>query len=376
VFEDLRFETLICDSPRPRIARLTLNRPQAMNAYTFAMCEELQRAIAAFRDDDDLIALILTGAGNRAFCTGGDIGGSDEANRARIAAAPMGRGRAMRDGMQAVVLALTQLDKPSVAMIRGYAVAGGLALALACDFRFAADTARLGDTSNKVGLLPDEGGAWLFPRAMGLDRALKMTLLHEIYDAGTALNLGLVTEIVAEADLEARTLDFCAALAAKAPLAMRLTKMMMARSGDVTLAQSMIDAQLAVHIANPSADVFEGVAAFREKRKPKFSGRQLASPKVMRRALLVQAARCMQRGGCSDHPDRHRHHHQVFGQRNKAQRHIAAAADTGAFQLALVDVNGLEDGDSADAADNQRDRHRQPRQCSGDHQNTGSRFGE
>jgi 2-(1,2-epoxy-1,2-dihydrophenyl)acetyl-CoA isomerase len=273
MFQDLRFETLICDVPRPRVARITLNRPQAMNAYTFAMCGELQSAIAAFRDDDELLVLILTGAGKRAFCTGGDIGGSDEAHRDAVAAAPMGRGREMRDGMQAVVLALTQLDKPAIAMIRGYAVAGGLALALACDFRFAAESARLGDTSTKIGLLPDEGGAWLFPRAMGHDRAMKMSLLHEVYDAGTAMNLGLVTEIVADADLEARTFAFCDALAAKAPLAVRLTKMMMSRAGDITLAQSMLDAQLAVHIANPSEDVREGVAAFREKRSPKFSGR-------------------------------------------------------------------------------------------------------
>src|SRR5439155_405011 len=145
------------------LARIAPNRPQAMNAYTFALCGELQAAIAAFRDEDELTVLILTGAGNRAFCTGGDIGGSDEAHRAAVAAAPMGRGREMRDGMQAAVLALTKLDKPSIAMIRGFAVAGGLALALACNFRFAAQSARLGDTSNKVGLLPDEGGAWLFP---------------------------------------------------------------------------------------------------------------------------------------------------------------------------------------------------------------------
>jgi enoyl-CoA hydratase/carnithine racemase len=273
MFQDLRFETLICDVPRPRVARIAMNRPQAMNAYTFAMCGELQAAISAFRDDDELLALILTGAGERAFCTGGDIGGSDQAHREAVAAAPMGRGREMREGMQAVVLALTQLDKPVVAMIRGYAVAGGLALALACDFRFAAVSARLGDTSNKVGLLPDEGGAWLFPRAMGLDRALKMTLLHEVYDAATAMRLGLVTEVFPDADLEARTFAFCDALAAKAPLAVRLTKMMMSRAGDVTLAQSMMDAQLAVHIATPSEDVCEGITAFREKRAPRFSGR-------------------------------------------------------------------------------------------------------
>ena len=101
--------------------------------------------------------------------------------------------------MQAVVLALRRLDKPSVAMVRGYAVAGGL-----CPGRWPATSAsrgppaKLGDTSTKFGLLPDEGGAWLFPRAMGLDRALKMSLLNEIYDAQTAERLGLVTEVAAD----------------------------------------------------------------------------------------------------------------------------------------------------------------------------------
>jgi enoyl-CoA hydratase/carnithine racemase len=254
------------------VARIILNRPQAMNAYTGLMCEELLAAIALYRDDDELRALILTGAGERAFCTGGDIGGGGEEPR-RVATAPMGHGREMRDGMQAVVLALRRLDKPSLAMIRGYAVAGGLALALGCDFRFAGGSARLGDTSNKVGLLPDEGGAWLFPRVMGLDKALKMTLLHEVYDAETAMRLGLLTEVVADADLEERALAFCESLAAKAPLAVRLTKMMMLKACEVGLEASMVDAQMAVMVTNPSQDVREGLAAFRQKRAPKFEGR-------------------------------------------------------------------------------------------------------
>ncbi len=266
-------ETLICDRPAPGVARITLNRPGTMNAYSFTMCRELLAAIAAYRDDDDLRALILTGAGERAFCTGGDLSGGAPEHSRRVASMPMGHGREMREGMQAVVAALRKLDKPSVAMIRGYAVAGGLTLALACDIRVAAASAKLGDTSGKAGLLPDEGGAWLFPQAMGLDRALKMTWLHEIYDAPSAERLGLVTEVVADAELEARTLALCEALAAKAPLAVRLVKMMMAGAMETSLEASFADAQMAVMIANPSADVREGIAAFREKRTPKFSGR-------------------------------------------------------------------------------------------------------
>jgi 2-(1,2-epoxy-1,2-dihydrophenyl)acetyl-CoA isomerase len=174
--------------------------------------------------------------------------------------------------MQAVLALLKRIDKPSVAMIQGFAVAGGLALALACDFRFAGPDARLGDTSGRFGLLPDEGGAWLFPRVMGYDRALKMSLLHEIYDARTAFELGLITELV-EGDLEARTLEFAETLAAKAPLAVRMVKTMMTRALEGTFESSLGDAQLAVMITNPSQDVREGGLAFREKRAPKFEGR-------------------------------------------------------------------------------------------------------
>jgi enoyl-CoA hydratase/carnithine racemase len=273
VFERTDYETIQCDQPRPGIGRIVLNRPAQMNAYTFGTTQELLAAIAAYRDDDALKCLLITGAGERAFCTGGDLSGAEPEHRRQVHTQPMGHGREMREGMQAVVLALRKLDKPSVAMVRGYAVAGGLALALACDLRIAGESAKLGDTSNKVGLLPDEGGAWLFPRAMGLDRALKMTLLSEIYPAAEAERLGLVTEVVADADLETRTLAVCEALAAKAPLTVRLTKMMLGRAADVSLEDSLASAQMAVMIANPSEDVKEGVRAFFEKRPPVFKGR-------------------------------------------------------------------------------------------------------
>ena len=269
---DTVYETIICDTPRPGVARITLTREKQMNAYSWRMTQELQAALAVYRDEDDLRALIVTGAGGRAFCTGGDISGADPEHGRKVRGQPWGSGREMRDGMQAVLALLRQIDKPSVAMIRGFAVAGGLALACACDFRFADATARLGDTSNRFGLLPDEGGAWLFPRIMGYDRALKMTLMHEIYDAQTALGLGLITEFV-EGDLEARTLEFCEALAAKAPLAVRMSKTMMRRALEATFESSLEDAQLAVMITNPSQDVREGGLAFREKRAPKFEGR-------------------------------------------------------------------------------------------------------
>ena len=265
-FRDIRFERL-----GAQIVRATLARPKQMNAYTTRMCEELVQAIETYLRDDALRVLILTGEG-RGFCAGGDVSGADAAHDA-LMTSQLSHAREMRDGMHRVVQALHRLDKPTIAMINGPAVAGGLTLALSCDFRIAADTAKLGDTSGKFGLLPDEGGAWLFPRAMGLDRALKMTLLAEVYDAKTAHELGLVTEVVPAAELEARTMAFAEALAAQAPLAVRLAKAMMMRGLTTTLDHSLADAALSVMVSNPSQDVREGVKAFFEKRAPKFEGR-------------------------------------------------------------------------------------------------------
>ncbi len=272
MFATESFDTLRCDVPRAGVARVTLSRPKQMNAYTWDMTQELQKAVSAFRDDDDFLVLMLRGEGDRAFCAGGDIGGHEPEHRARVRAAPMGSGREMRDGMQQVLFSLRNMDKPTVAMIQGYAVAGGLALALACDFRLGGPDAKLGDTSNRFGLLPDEGGAWLFPHVMGYDRALKMILFHEIYDAETAYRLGLLTEVVHQ-KLEERTLEFCETLAAKAPLAVRMTKMMVSRAMESTFHSSLGDAQWAVMVSNPTEDAQEAQRAFREKRAPKFKGR-------------------------------------------------------------------------------------------------------
>lgn len=265
------FHDILYDVPEPSIGRVTLNRPKHLNAYTDRMCRELVSALDAYMDDDALRVLILTGAG-RGFCSGGDVSGEDREGL-DYRHMQMGHGHQMRSGMHRVIAALHRMDKPVVAMINGAAVAGGLTLAAACDVRIASDAAKLGDTSGRFGLLPDEGGAWFFPRLMGLDRALKMTLLHEVYPAEEALKLGLVTEVVPAANLETRTFEFARALAAKAPLAVRLAKSMMRAGLSMPLEQSLNDAALSVMISNPAQDVREGISAFFEKRAPKFEGR-------------------------------------------------------------------------------------------------------
>ncbi len=251
------------------IARITLNRPERLGAYTPQMCVEILDALRRVRLDDAIRVLVITGTG-RGFCTGGDI--SADAGFDDHTIHQIGRARELREDSHAVVTALHKLDKPVVCAVNGVAVNGGLAFALSCDIRIVAGSARLGDTSARAGLLPDEGGAWLYPRTMGYDKAFRMVTLSEIYDAQTAHSLGLATEVVADDELEARTLDVARVLAAGAPLALRAVKLMMRRALESTLEASLGDAQQAVLWVGPSADAAEGKAAFLAKRPPKFTG--------------------------------------------------------------------------------------------------------
>jgi 2-(1,2-epoxy-1,2-dihydrophenyl)acetyl-CoA isomerase len=266
----MTYKTVIYEEIAPHVVQLVLNRPEKMNAYNHQLCSDLLACLHDFQVKDEHRVLILTGEG-RGFCSGGDISGPDD-HHADFMNRQLGHGREMIEGMQNVVLQLTRLDKPVIAAINGPAVAGGLALALACDFRMASENAKLGDTSGKMALLPDEGGAWLFPHVMGYERAFKMTLLNEVYTAQEALQLGLVMEVVETEGLQAHALAFAKALATRAPLAVRLAKQMMRRAAHLTLEQSQGDAALAVEIANSAEDVREGIKAFFEKREPTFKG--------------------------------------------------------------------------------------------------------
>jgi len=251
------------------IARITINRPQRLGAYTPRMCAEILDALRTVRLDDAIRVLVLTGTG-RGFCTGGDI--SPDAGFSDALDHQIGRARELREDAHAVITALHKLDKPVICAINGIAVNGGLAFALVSDIRVVAASARLGDTSARSGLLPDEGGAWLFPRTMGYDKAFRMVALSEIYDAHTARTLGLATEVVSDDDLQSRALDMAQRLAAGAPLALRAVKLMMRRAMESTLDSSLGDAQQAVLWVGPSADAEEGQAAFLAKRPPKFTG--------------------------------------------------------------------------------------------------------
>src|ERR1044071_3461012 len=182
-----------------RVATITLNRPAKLNAYSEVMVHEIIAALSDARDDSDARAVIITGAG-RGFCSGGDIS-RDFEYPARYRGHRMEAMLEMRENLHQLVILLRRSAKPTVAAITGAAVSGGLTLALCCDFRIGAERAKLGDTSLKFALIPDEGGAYLFPRFMGLENALKMSLFSEVYSARKAKELGLVTEVVKDEEL-------------------------------------------------------------------------------------------------------------------------------------------------------------------------------
>jgi len=253
------------------VATVTLNRPKKLNAYSEVMVHEILTALGDARDDDEIRAVILTGAG-RGFCSGGDIG-KDFQYPTRYRGHRMESMLEMRENMHELVKFLQRFDKPTIAAVNGAAVAGGLTLALSCDFRIAAESARLGDTSLKFALIPDEGGAYLFPRFLGLEKALKMSLLSEVYPARQALELGLVTEVVPDDELMSRAREWAEKLAAGPPIAIRITKRMMYKQLTMNLENALEDAALGTMVANYTEDVKEGTAAFHEKRKPDFKGR-------------------------------------------------------------------------------------------------------
>ncbi len=266
----MEFREIIC-AKENRVATITLNRPAKLNAYSEVMVHEIIAALGDARDDDDVRAIIITGAG-RGFCSGGDIA-QDFQYPTRYRGHRMEAMLEMRENMHQLVTLLRRFDKPTIAAVNGPAVAGGLTLALCCDFRIAAESARLGDTSLKFSLIPDEGGAYLFPKYMGLQNALKMSLFSEVYPARQAKELGLVTEVVPDAELMATAQAWAATLADGPPIAIRITKRMMYKQQTMELENALEDAALSVMVTNYCDDVKEGIAAFHEKRKPNFKGR-------------------------------------------------------------------------------------------------------
>jgi len=250
------------------VGTVTLNRPDKLNAFTVEMVEELKQALGQLAGSADVRCIVLTGAG-RAFCAGADVG----LLRGLIERFDEDTGRRLVDGMRGVSAILREAPQPVLASLNGVAAGGGANLALGCDLRIAADTAQLGQVFMKIGLHPDWGGTFFLPRLVGPAKALELLLGAELVDAAECARLGLVNRVVPAARLAEATREWALRIAAAPPLAVRRAKQAVYRSERASLDEMLtyeLDAQLACF---RSADGREGIAAFFDKRTPRFTGR-------------------------------------------------------------------------------------------------------
>lgn len=255
---DLRVE--VADA----IATITLDRPDALNSLTVPLKEDLRTALERAGTDPAVRAVVLTGAG-RAFCAGQDL-----RERLEPDAAPLAEEIRLR--YNPLIRTMWELDKPIVGAINGIAAGAGASLAFACDVRVAAEGASFLLAFGRVGLVPDSGATWLLPRLVGGAKAAELALLGEPLSALEAERLGLVARVVAPDELAQAARAIAARLAAGAPRAIALTRAALRRSWASTFDEQLeLEAELQGQ-AGATADHAEGVAAFVEKRPPRFTG--------------------------------------------------------------------------------------------------------
>jgi enoyl-CoA hydratase/carnithine racemase len=256
-------------SSKKHIARITLNRPRAGNVINPALAQELTDICERINQDDNIYVVVITGAGQHAFCRGNEM---EQAQTGKAVETALAKLKETGTGFN-VASAIASIDRPVIAAINGDALGQGLELALSCDVRLAAKSARLGFPQVGCGLIPGDGGTQRLPRIIGRGKALELILTGEIIDAGEALAIGLVSQVVPLKDLMATAEALVQNIAGKAPIALRFIKEAVHKGLDLTLEQGLrLEADL-YFLLHTTADRTEGIRAFVEKRKPQFKGR-------------------------------------------------------------------------------------------------------
>lgn len=247
------------------IATVTVNRPSAMNAMTQITLQELDVVVQQLSASAEVRAVIITGAGEKAFIAGGDIAmlrklGPVEARELALLA-------------QGICNAIEQSPKPFIAAINGYALGGGCELAMSCDIRIAAEHARFGQPEINIGTLPGFGGSQRLPRLVGKGRALEMILTGDMIDAQEAWRIGLVNRVVPAVDLMTAARSLAIKLAAKSQMALKLCKEVVINGLEMDLQRACSYEADLFALSFATADQQEGMTAFLEKRPPVFTGR-------------------------------------------------------------------------------------------------------
>jgi enoyl-CoA hydratase len=259
----MAYETLLL-SRDGAVATVTLNRPDKLNALNEKLMVELRDALLDLDHDRGVLVVILTGAGDKAFAAGADI--------AAMAGMTAAQARGFAELGHVVGNRMEQAHFPVLGAVNGFALGGGCELALACDFLYASDKAKLGQPEVNLGVIPGFGGTQRLSRRIGLGRARELCYTGDIIGAEEALRLGLVNAVVPHAELMKRVQEVAAKIASKGPLAIAQCKRVMLRGADVPLATANeLEAQAFASLFG-TADQREGMTAFLEKRPAKFEG--------------------------------------------------------------------------------------------------------
>ena len=247
------------------VATITVNRPKVLNALNHQTLTELAHAFDAVRDDPSVRALVVTGSGDKAFVAGADI------NELAKMQAMEAKGKAFFG--QQVFARLERLGEPSIAMINGFALGGGLELALACTLRTAATTARMGLPEVSLGIIPGYGGTQRLARIAGPGVAREWVLTGEMFSAEEAHRVGIVNRVFEPAALAAGTQELVGKLLSRSPIALALALETIARGLNMSQQEGEVIESDMFGLASTTADMREGMSAFLEKRKPVFPGK-------------------------------------------------------------------------------------------------------
>jgi enoyl-CoA hydratase/carnithine racemase len=256
---------------RGHVALLTLNRPDTRNALSGeTMFAAFEKTFADLNADLNVRVAILTGAGT-AFCSGGNVAEMRD-RTGMFAGSPEEIAQRYRDGIQRIPRAFETLQVPIIAAVNGPAIGAGNDLACMCDLRIASTSARFAESFVKVGIVPGDGGCWLLPRVVGHARAAEMALTGDAIDAEEALRIGLVSRVVAPEALLDEALRLAGRIAANPPQVLRWTRQLLQQARTSTLDEALNSAGRLQGLAHHTADHAEAVAAFFEKRAPRFTG--------------------------------------------------------------------------------------------------------
>lgn len=248
-----------------RIATITLNRPEALNALSSGLSKELHDAMVDFRDDPELWVAILTGAGDRAFSAGADIKGFQPATEAEV--------KAVQTRAAGPPVRADTIMKPFIAAIHGYALGGGLELAMTCDIRIAADNAQMGQPEINIGFMPGAGGTIRLPRFIPRAIAAEMLLTGNRIDAEEALRCGLVSRVVPRDQLMQIAKEIALTICERGPLGVRASKEALIKGYDMPLEDALsLERRLNTELRT-SEDFMEGAKAFAAKRSPAYKGK-------------------------------------------------------------------------------------------------------